>query len=219
MAKGVDLKKTGVTKLISTIHYEHQSWGAPKVHREVHSRLSDKSSRYYVPYRDDPKWPRENTISKHLNEIKKEDERGSSESKRLDSLWSRISLAEYEYNIPPDTLPIVMKIWARSIEANRPLTIRQALWVSRLRYVFNEKSKDWLKSLWEAAVTSAYHEKALYRNLGEKDYPETREAILWCWVEDSYLYGQIVGENKAANVVKKMIQEEFGKQFQTKEVN
>lgn len=54
-----------------------------------------------------------------------------------DKLWSLVSLVEY--SIPPEAVPYVLKVWARAIEKDEPITIREALWVARLHSIFKAK--------------------------------------------------------------------------------
>ena len=63
----------------------------------------------------------------------------------------------------------------------------------------------------DAAVASAYHEKALY--LEEDGYPETREGILWHWLEDGFLYDQLGDSIGIIN----QLQNEMDKQYQARE--
>ena len=192
MSKGPRIKPW-VKSYIRVEALKNRAEPRDSVAQKIEDYLADKEA---VPSRD--------TLNKKISEV-----RNSKDP--LDRPWSRISLAKHEYHIPADALPTVMKIWARSIKQNRPLTIRQALWVARLRYVFNEKSKDWLGSLLDAAVASAYHEKALY--LEEDGYPETREGILWHWLEDGFLYDQLGDSIGIIN----QLQNEMDKQYQARE--
>lgn len=55
-----------------------------------------------------------------------------------DAPWSVTTLAEYE--IPPEALPTVLEVWQKTLEWNwiKPLSIREAKWVSRLRYAIKD---------------------------------------------------------------------------------
>lgn len=140
--------------------------------------------------------PDKETIRRKVSEIFRRDE-------PLDCPWSSVSLADYP--ISPELLPTVITVWAKAIEEGRILTIRQALWVARLCYVFKNKSTD---ILWEAACTASFREKSI--NLGKYGYPTKREHILDFWQEDAYLYNQIAD---AAHLIIKL-NDEYGRQFQ-----
>jgi hypothetical protein len=55
-----------------------------------------------------------------------------------DKLWSLVSLTEHP--IPPEAILYVLKVWARAIEKDKPITIREALWVARLHSIFKAKA-------------------------------------------------------------------------------
>ena len=57
---------------------------------------------------------------------------------RQDAPWSVTTLAEDE--IPPESLPTVLKVWQKTQEWNwiKPLSIREAKWVARLSHVIKD---------------------------------------------------------------------------------
>jgi hypothetical protein len=187
-----------VRNLIAEIYLKDRQQVAKEVMAEVHKRLQRKGRQLRSG------WPGLSYVQKALTELRNKERELSLDP--LDRPWSYISLAHSDYTISSDALPVVLKVWAYSLRKEKPLTIRQALWTARLYHVFNDKPLD---KLWEAAATASYHEK-VFNLLEEDGYPETREGLLWYWPEDAYLYGQIVGENRATDIVN-MIQDEFGK--------
>jgi hypothetical protein len=138
--------------------------------------------------------PDMDTIKKKVREVWKDPD-------PMERPWSTISLSKRP--IPPEALPIVLRVWAMSIKEKRPLTIRQAQWVAQLQHVF----KDRIEDLWIAASASAHREKILDK---KKDYPETREEILWYWIEDAYFYDNIGG----STAITELLQKEFGNSWE-----
>jgi hypothetical protein len=162
------------------------------------------------------KWsaPQVETLEKIISEVRnKHDE--------ADKPFTLISLVRYP--IPAEALPYVMKVWARSLTAwERPpapgdgeylvfrlhhprfepmvhtLTIRQALWVSRLYRVIIDPSRQLdelgvidLDRLWSFAEEMARQERLLE---SEKEYPPTRREAWYWWLGDARLYGLLPGE-------------------------
>ncbi|MAH39126.1 MAG: hypothetical protein CL873_01110 [Dehalococcoidales bacterium] len=187
-----------VKNIIGEIYVKDRQQTAKEIMAEVHKWLKEHGG----PQR--PGWPGLSYIQKVLTKFR--DPKSKLSPDPEDRPWSRISLAQYP--IPPAALPVVLQVWAHSLRKDKPLTIRQALWVARLNCIF----KDNIDMLWVASVTSSYHEKVLNLNA----YPDTKEAISWHWVEDAYLYGQIADANIATDITN-MIQDELEKQFQAGE--
>lgn len=73
-----------------------------------------------------------------------------------DAPWSVTTLAEYE--IPPEALPTVLEVWQKTQEWNwiKPLSIREAKWVSRLSYAIKD-----LETLCCLAVENAVMEEII----------------------------------------------------------
>ncbi len=75
-----------------------------------------------------------------------------------DAPWSVTTLAEYENEIPPESLPTVLKVWQKTLEWNwiKPLSIREAKWVARLSYTIKD-----LETLCCLAVENAVMEEII----------------------------------------------------------
>ena len=78
--------------------------------------------------------PEVESIEKKITEIRK----NFPASSELDSPWSVVTMSRHEHYIPPELLPLVMKMWKyfQQREA-RFMTIREALWVVRLSALLN----------------------------------------------------------------------------------
>ena len=109
----------------------------------------------------------------------------------LDYLWSTMSMAEYP--IPPEALPVVLKFSAKSQEDRHFLTIREALWVSRLYCVFKGPSGESainLDLLYATACSLAIKEKVLSME-PHYHYPNKIEDMTSFWLEDAHLYSEV----------------------------
>jgi hypothetical protein len=124
----------------------------------------------------------------------------------LDKLWSLVALPDYP--MPSEAIPVTLKVWARAIEQDEPLTIRQALWVGRL-YCFHRTNREKLSMTGNADIdkktielnnrgklldiddlclsarTFALNEKLLRL---EDDYPDTTKEMLHYWLDDFSVY-------------------------------
>jgi hypothetical protein len=58
----------------------------------------------------------------------------------LDSPWSVQTLTDYP--LPPEALPLVLRIWVKRREMGRDLTIREAQWIARLHALADRLSLD-----------------------------------------------------------------------------
>ena len=75
-------------------------------------------------------YPSVSAVSKALKEFRRIDQERTPQSKKLDGPWSILTLAEYP--ISPEALPVVLEEWMTAQIRDRPLTIREALWLDRL---------------------------------------------------------------------------------------
>lgn len=89
---------------------KHLAWSVQKINAEVEERLPGLSS-----------------IQKYLKETKQNLNKEWPEDKP----WHMGTLEDEDYELPPDSLPILLRIQSEKSKDN-PLTIRQAKWVSRL---------------------------------------------------------------------------------------
>jgi len=71
-----------------------------------------------------------------------------------------------DYPIPPEALPMVLRVWAKRLEEAKPnkdgfsfqmsFTIRDALWVSRLSHLDKDPEKIWGTAFWYSVRERAY---------------------------------------------------------------
>lgn len=140
-------------------------------------------------------FPSPSTVSKELKSLRERNEARSPESKGLDKPWSVTAMAESD--IPPETLPVILKLWLQFPEL---MTIRIVRWIGRLYYVFKEqmplsmkgipedkraKDDNWLFLLLLYAGLYAHHEKVI-ELVG---YPSTYEDASVLWRRDAELAG------------------------------
>jgi len=84
----------------------------------------------------------------------------------LDLPFSLSTLVEVEYPIPPEALPMVLRVWAKRLEEAKPdedgfssqmtFTIRDALWVSRLSHLSKDPEEIWGYAFWYSVRERAY---------------------------------------------------------------
>jgi hypothetical protein len=161
-----------------------------------------------------------------------------------DKIWSLVSLPLYP--IPPEAIPYVLKVWARAIEKDNPITIREALWVARLYSIFraNELASlgrvdktgdveasqyqarlnhiltsvlgdtDSIDSLLDFAQIFTVNEKILNR---EDSYPDTKETILFYWLNDAEAYGVLPEGLPSAGNLSTRISQEFREMYEKSE--
>jgi len=94
-----------------------------------------------------PSFPSISTVSKELKSLRNNDEARSPESKGLDQPWSLGCLANREYYIPAEALPLVMTAHKKRLAKNDVLPVREALWIGRLYKVIDD-----LDLLWDWAL-------------------------------------------------------------------
>jgi len=157
-------------------------------------------------------YPDISTISKRLKALREIDEQRSSQSKGLDEPWSIAAMADYD--IPPETLPVILKVWSTVLSlvfrdsggdndlelATDYMTVRLAQWIARLYYVFREQMPLFMKGIPEDKLTNPdswliylllYAVKyAQYERLIELiGYPSKSEVVTVLWPLDAELAG------------------------------
>lgn len=133
MARG-NVLTDRVRSLLAEIYLGHPDRRSLKIREELIKRLHGEN-----PYYDDPEWPRLNTVQKELAKIRKRDAMRHPESKRIDERWSIGTLAEF--NIPPEAIPKVFQIQQNRRDAEKPQTIREAMWAGRLHMLIEDIGK------------------------------------------------------------------------------
>ena len=151
MAKGTRLTDE-IRNLITEVHLQHSDWIAEDVQTEVQEIILDK----YPGYPSD--WPSLSAVQKVIKAAK--DMLKQNTIDPLSKPWSVPSVAKYL--IPPETLPLVLKVWAQNKKTNRSMSIRESLWVSRLYYIYREANRlNNIKEINQTAMRLALREKAI----------------------------------------------------------
>ena len=119
-----------VRQVITEVYLKHPNWKTRKIHEEVVRQVQQR-----IQWAE-PGWPGLSVVQKELAKIRKRDDTRPLESKKLDNPWTLGSLAEYE--IPQESLPLVMSIYEKLFRANKEseFTIRRVLWMARLQTLF-----------------------------------------------------------------------------------
>lgn len=198
-----------VNAIIAEVYIEDRNQTAKEVMGEVHRRLQKLP---YVQLR--PGWPGLSYIQKALIKFIKTDRELPLDPE--DRPWSVAALADYD--IRPETLLVVMKAWARELERDTPLTIREAKWIARLYCVYpNLKDLpkvshfDDISFAEEDVVTITardVEEEILYdiiqtaRGYANQEraikltgtYPHNPQDAVWLWSRDAGLYHAVTGD-------------------------
>ena len=149
--------------------------------------------------------PKLSTLEKRISAYSKDT--GSEQDKP----WSVSAMATYD--IPPETLPIILKVWSQIMEkapklVAQAMTIRIARWIGRLYYVFKEqmpvdmkeipedertKVDSWLPGIYLYALIYAHFEQVIELLGG---YPSTYNDTAVIWIGDAQLAGNEELERK-----------------------
>ncbi len=86
------------------------------------------------------KWPGPTpsveVLKKKITDIRKK----SADYSDIDKPWSVVTTAKHEYHIPPDALPLVMRLWKYFQQReSRFMTIREGLWVVMLSALLDNR--------------------------------------------------------------------------------
>ncbi len=218
MPRGPKIDKN-IERLIIQVHEAKPDLTA----KEVQSELWETKEWKMIPTNSYPKnWPGIDVIQKIIKEARDRKIRIGPDTK--DQPWSIVSLGRYP--VSPEALPFILKVWARSMEISDPLTINQAIWVSRIFSLFeakilgdqketsqyqstsmlnNPKNIDELRAI---VNTLAINEKVFRNDYSYDDYPSDREDILYYWMCDAELYGILPeGCPRAKDLITKLHEE------------
>ncbi len=158
-----------VVRLIATVYWDHREWRAKEIQIEVNHQLRKKRPDL------NPNWPGLSAVQKELTKIRKRD---AEKPQELDSDWSLGTLTKYD--LPPDAIPTIIAIQEmRQNNGERPLTIREAWWVSRLRCLVSSPkvlSIAEVLSLW--AINYAGEEEIAEISNTEFDTSELDQTII-----------------------------------------
>ena len=181
--------------------------------------------------------PSQETLEKMISEIRNSDD-------EQDKVWSLVSLPLYP--IPPEAIPYVLKVWARAIEKDNPITIREALWVARLYSVFIDNALGSLGKAYKTGEVQAPQYQSKLNNIltsmlsdtvnidalldfaqifavnekilnQEDSYPDTRKGILSYWLNDAEAYGVLPEGQPSAGDLSTRISQEFGRMYEKSE--
>lgn len=182
-----------IRKLIAQIYVKNKDRTAKEVMTELHRQMKKENRKDWPPG-----WPGISAVQKELEKLRNRNGDIDDEDKP----WSRIALSSYP--LPPDTLPIVYRVWADSLRQGKPLTIRQAKWVSYLSHIYIKKDTQGnidekvIESLRTSALATASHEKVFKLTEG---LPAKYNDMLWYWIEDAYLYFVLTGDGSLMNKI------------------
>lgn len=110
-----------------------------------------------------------------------------------DNPWSVAALAYYD--IPPEVLPVVMKVWAKALRCDITLTIRQVKWIARLSCILSNEEQ-----LIVSALGYAAREKAIQLTGA---YPDKSENMRWLWFGDAITYLDMTGDDSLLRTIMK----------------
>lgn len=189
-----------IKDLLSEIYQEHHRRIGPTAARE---ELLNKMKAEGLDRIFGPDFPSVSAVSVHLKKFEEIYEKMPPESKELDKPWRLVDIAKYP--MPPEIVPTVLEAWGWTLAQEvEPLSIRDALWVSRLYYVskaieenIKEIYKDvtivdkgdkrdlhwaFLTDLLLLAKSYSIHELTL--ELTGEQHPEKPEDMWASWVKD-----------------------------------
>lgn len=130
MAKG-PIVTTEVEAFIASVYQKHLKWKAKEVHNEVSHILHKQDSK--LPHG----WPSLSTVQKVLATVRKNMKETPVDPQ--DNPWSMGTLDQYP--IPPEAIPVVLRVWKFRFENNASFMIRDAKWVARLSGVIADTQK------------------------------------------------------------------------------
>lgn len=159
MAKGLSIKPIVplIADTFSCMYELDTKVTAKEVQAKVRTKLKDKYKDKKLP----PDWPSVSAVGKVITKI-----RPKFGTDPKDNPFSLGALVKYP--IPPEALPTVLRAWAQYRKQGDTLTIREALWFSRLSSVLSEFEKvgDKNRNLGNLVQWYAIRERA-YEATGE----------------------------------------------------
>lgn len=90
-----------------------------------------------------------------LKEARKRHSNLSPEEELMQEPWSMASLIKYE--LPPESIPYVIKVWRYAANTHEEFTVRHARWVSRLCHLFEDITDLWYYSSWYCDIETSKH--------------------------------------------------------------
>lgn len=90
-----------------------------------------------------------------LKEARKRHSKLSPEEELMQEPWSMASLIKDE--LPPESIPYVIKVWRYAANTHEEFTVRHARWVSRLYCLFDDITDLWYYSSWYCDIETSRH--------------------------------------------------------------
>jgi len=189
MARGPTITSR-VKQIIAKIYYDHPDWTAKEIQNEVSNHVQK------MKLNSRPDWPGLSAIQKELGDLRKV-------VNPRDNPWNVLSLSEFE--LPPESLPTVLEVWVHTtLNTPRPLTIREAKWVSYLYVVIKDIQR----------LSKESRRYAFWEYIGEKLGSKYVYPIL-----DYKLYELLIGSELSKEQRNKLIDErikQIEKVFETR---
>jgi hypothetical protein len=125
MAKGPEITDE-VKMLIAKLHEDHPKWTNEMIRNEVTTIVHKKNSSL-------PKgWPSKFAIDRIMPSIRERAKRSQLAPNPIDQPWTVQSMGSSKYQIPPEALPSVLRVWLCAKQLGKRFSIRDARWVGRL---------------------------------------------------------------------------------------
>ncbi|MFC2038372.1 hypothetical protein ACFLUG_01180 [Chloroflexota bacterium] len=180
MSRGKKINE-GVKQVISAVWLMHleDGWTANEIQIEVAKRVQQRWPNIYTKG-----WPKLRAVQKIIAEIQEEKKRATG----IDNDWHMGTLKLNP--LPSEVIPVILEV-VNHIESTDkvrpalwgPVTVRQAIWISRLYKVISDikllHSTSWAYSLFERAAELSktnFNSTELDRMLGE---PEKIMDVFW----------------------------------------
>ena len=157
MAKGLSIKPIEplIAETFNSMYELDSKVTAKEVQAKVRTKLKDKYKDKELP----PDWPSVSAVGKVITKI-----RPKFGTDPLDEPFCLGKLVKYP--IPPEVLPVVLRVWAKRLEEAKPdkdgfsfqmtFTVRDALWVARLAKLFDDPEAIWGFAFWYSVRERAY---------------------------------------------------------------
>lgn len=183
MAKGTHLTPEVKSRIAQT-YLEHPDYGPTKVREELLKRMKEDG----LDRNFGPDWPGVSAVGKVLTDIRQEESKLGPDKE--DRPWSVSALADN--NIPPEAFPVVMKAWAKALEDDRLLTIRQVKWIARLYSLHPDLKTLNIDYLIDIALEYANQEQIIKLTGAASGEPQD---MRWLWFKDATLYLGMTGDD------------------------
>ena len=127
MSKGPYLTPQ-IKRLIAEMYLKNPTMGPSKARGELLKEMKAQG----LDQNFGPNFPSVSSVSIELKKCKEQNEKRLPESKELDKPWSIGRIAAKGYDIPPESIPILLKLQEYRANLGLRFTVRDAWWASRL---------------------------------------------------------------------------------------